>query len=92
MSGDRYEKVLGWLTFTGICSSLKNHTELFKITSTKDLFSKIDIWEKEGNWIFRGQRDCQWGLKSSMDQMIEENTNTSFSKVNIEIALVLCQS
>lgn len=69
-------------------SILKNYIEIIKITTPQELFGKIDLFEKQSKWIFRGQKDNQWPLKTSLDRMFEEVTKNNLPRLNIEIALI----
>src|SRR5258708_20949809 len=67
---------------------LEKHTERIEIDTVQQIVEKFDWSEQEGKWIFRGQREYTWGLKTSSDRMFEEYTKASVSKLNVEIALI----
>lgn len=60
-----------------------------KVTSIDDLFAKISSLEKDGKWIFRGEREASWiELKTSFDRMIEDSDISSGKAQEVEIALI----
>jgi len=74
--------------FPNQMSDLKQQIQTIEIKKTEDLFEKINSYEGQNKWIFRGQKDYTWGLKTSLDRMFEEYTKTNITKINVEIALI----
>jgi hypothetical protein len=58
------------------------------IDSAEQLFRLLDAYEKDNKWIFRGQSNFSYGLKTSIERMFEEFGNLNISKTSIELGLV----
>lgn len=57
------------------------------IDDCNTLIDRINTYVRETRWIFRGQKNFNWGLKTSMDRMLE-GVPINSSKMEIEIALI----
>jgi hypothetical protein len=62
--------------------------EQIDIKEPKDLFDLIGKRESEKKWIYRGQGESSWGLKTSIDRMFEDRSSIGSSKLETEIALL----
>lgn len=51
-----------------------------------ELFEKLEECEKDGRWIYRGQKSYSWGLKTSLGRMFEEHFPPL--RLNTEIAIL----
>ncbi|MBK9486849.1 MAG: FRG domain-containing protein [Chitinophagaceae bacterium] len=67
---------------------IQDYTEIFEFSSVAGLWKKLETLSGQNQWIFRGQREYSWGLKTSLDRMFEEYKNNNGSKLNAEIALI----
>jgi hypothetical protein len=67
---------------------ITDYTEILEFPSIPDLWEKLETLSGQNEWIFRGQKEFSWGLKTSLDRMFEEYKHNNGSKLNTEIALI----
>jgi hypothetical protein len=61
------------------------------IKDMDELLEQFTYYEegiKKGEWIYRGQRSQNWGLLTSFDRMMSENSENPGSRTKLEIALL----
>lgn len=58
------------------------------IKTQKDLIIELSNLEKSGYWVFRGQRESSWELKTSIERMISDQNLSFKDAVEIEISIL----